>query len=80
MKKAILFFVIITVFSFASQLQDIANSVKSWGAKVKLQDNHLIIITPQNRVTNQIFQSIIQNGICMYSFFTPEMLKNIKNI
>ncbi|AZV46879.1 hypothetical protein C3L23_06205 [Nautilia sp. PV-1] len=80
MKKVMLSSIIIAVLSFASQIQDISNSVKSWGATVKIQKNHLVIITSQNRVTNQIFQSIIQNGICMYSFFTPGMLKNIKDV
>ena len=80
MKKLLVSGILSITLSIAGQIQDLSQSVKTWGAVANIQNNHLVITTPQNRVNDKIFQSIIQNGICMHSYFTPNLLNGIKDI
>jgi len=81
MKRIILFTIITVIFSFAGQIQNIYQSLKPWAPlNIQIDKGHLIITTKESRVTDTIFLSMIETGICMNYYFNKNLLNGIKNI
>jgi predicted AAA+ superfamily ATPase len=68
--KKILFIVLITIFSFARQIDDIYKSLKSWAPlNIQIQSNNLIVTTKENRVTDTIYLAMINYALCTDYYF-----------
>jgi hypothetical protein len=79
--KKILFIVLITIFSFARQIDDIYKSLKSWAPlNIQIQSNNLIVTTKENRVTDTIYLAMINYALCTDYYFNKNLLNGIKSI
>jgi len=85
MKKILLASLLLTSIVQAKDVGDtkeiIAKYIKAWQpTKMELNNGNLVINFNQNRITNDIYMSILKTGICTSVYLDEQKWSNVKTI